>query len=109
MTLTQRQLDKEMVESGKSRYWRRTEKAKHGERESDTDHGTRLLNAAVYPVSQAQRKGWLVGGSRCPTSLRECGSRRPSNVAADRPISSSKGPIARANSPSLTRPRIGLC
>lgn len=56
MTLTQRQLDKEMVESGKSRYWRRTEKAKKGERESDTDHGTRLLSAAVYPVAEALRE-----------------------------------------------------
>lgn len=56
MTLTQRQLDKEMVESGKSRFWRRTEKAKKGDRESDTDHGTRLLNAAVYPVAEALRE-----------------------------------------------------
>ena len=56
MTITQKQLDKEMVESGKSRYWRRTERAKHGQRESDTDHGTRLMNAAVHPVAAALRE-----------------------------------------------------
>jgi|LauGreDrversion4_2_1035121.scaffolds.fasta_scaffold01998_16 DNA-directed RNA polymerase len=62
MTLTQKQLDKEMVESGKSRYWRRTEKAKKGERECDTDHGTRLLSAAVYPVAEALREEYKTIG-----------------------------------------------
>ena len=53
MSLTQKQLDKEMVESGKARYWRTQSNAVNGERESDTDYGTRLLNAAVFPVAAA--------------------------------------------------------
>ncbi len=55
MSLTQKQLDKEMVESGKARYWRTQSNAVNGERESDTDYGTRLLNAAVFPVAAALR------------------------------------------------------
>jgi DNA-directed RNA polymerase len=62
VTLTQKQLDKEMVEAGKGRYWKKNERAKKGERESDTDHGTRLLNAAVYPVAQALRDEYLTIG-----------------------------------------------
>jgi hypothetical protein len=56
MSLTQKQLDKEMVESGKSRYWKFQNLAVKGEREADTDYGIRLLNAAVYPVAEALRQ-----------------------------------------------------
>ena len=48
MSLTQKQLDKEMVESGKARYWRTQSNAVNGERESDTDLTGSL--SSVHPV-----------------------------------------------------------
>lgn len=62
MSLTQKQLDKEMVESGKSRYWKFQNLAIKGEREADTDYGIRLLNASVYPVAEALRQEYKTIG-----------------------------------------------
>jgi hypothetical protein len=62
MSLTQKQLDKEMVDGGKSRYWGTQNKAVAGEREADTNYGIRLLNAAVYPVAEALREEYLTIG-----------------------------------------------
>ena len=62
MSLRQAELDKEMVESGKSRYWKFQNLAVKGEREADTSYGIRLLNAAVYPVAEALREQFLTIG-----------------------------------------------